>query len=765
MSKKEKDARQDFLAKMQTGINQVTKGLKVSPVGLEPPKGRNGAISSGSLLVDLITGGGWPKHRMTTIAGPSGVGKSTLIIRSEGIALSQGVICHHLDLEGAADDSWAKANNLDMNKYMGARGKPKTLYYIPDFDSGDDAFRYMSRVCDLAEKAGAGELDYVANVFFHDSLPASVPESLLENDEAGAAPRLALMLSEKLPMVRMKLRKANAAYVAINQIKLNPRAMFGCLHGDTKIRLVDGRMFKIREIVDQRIEGEVWSYDQNSKKLIPAKIKNWFDNGISTPEAWLSIETEAHGYQRGLHNITVTRKHKLLTSTGEWVEAEKLTVGQELMSQSESITNGSFLSFLVGTMAGDSGVNEKYNRGAMVLTNQEQPEYLEWKVKKLSRGLEWKQYESYLYVSKPRVDLDLLKKQMPQRNPLGVWDYFNTLSLAVWFMDDGCYRQDHKDALISVKRFKDQPEIIEGIVSRLTSLGYECAARKSEIHFTVAGFSKLSREIRKYVPECMQYKLNPEDQNHYVDFDLEFRSEQIPTPVKIRAITEMSAKKARTLRKFDLEVEGTHNYVACSKDGGLVVHNSPEYEPGGSAPTFFADLKIRLDSISKPKRVDDDKKPHALVPTEDGKIKAGGVHIEDNPDGTEDRYVYTKVKTIKNRVFPPKKEVTFRIWSEHGGAIGGGIDPVWDTIHFFEMIGMCQFYSKDEVDFKGKVFNYYDLKKEILVKPDLYQEALSLLDSGRAFELYFNRLRGGEAAPADEMSVDPELEQELDDME
>lgn len=763
MSKK--DPRQEFLAKMQTGINQVTKNLKVSPVGLEAPQGRNGALSSGSLLVDLITGGGWPKHRMTTIAGPSGVGKSTLIIRSEGIALSQGIICHHLDLEGAADDSWAKANNLDMNRYMGARGKPKTLYYIPDFDSGDDAFRYMSRICDLAEKAGAGELDYVANVFFHDSLPASVPESLLENDEAGAAPRLALMLSEKIPMVRMKLKKANAAYVAINQIKLNPRAMFGCLHGDTKVRLVDGRVFKIREIVDQKIQGEVWSYDPSTKSLKASKIINWFDNGVSTPEAWLSIITEGPGTHCGSHDITVTRKHKLLDNSGEWVPAEELKVGQELMSQIESITNGTFLSFLVGTMSGDAGVNETYNKGAMVLCNREQPEYLDWKIRKLSKGLTFKQYESYLFVSQPRVDLDILKRKMPRRNPLGVWDNFTSLSLAVWFMDDGHYREDHKDGLISVKRFKEEPAIIQGIVSNLNKLGYECSAREDAIAFTVAGFSKVSQEIARYVPDCMQYKLNPSDRGKYQDFELEFKKEQNAIPVKIKGIKEISKKKSRSLRKFDLEIEGTHNYVACSKHGGLVVHNSPEYEPGGSAPTFFADLKLRMDGVGKPKQVENDKKPHALVPTEDGKIKMGGVNIEDNPDGSEDRYIYTKVKTIKNRVFPPKKEVTFRIWAEHDGSIGGGIDPVWDTLHFFEMVGLCQFYSKDEVVLRGKTFNYYDLKKEILTKQDLYAEAESLLSSGKAFELYFNRLRGGEAPNKEEMQVDPELEQELDQME
>jgi RecA/RadA recombinase len=727
----------EYQQQMQAGIKVIQKELECTAVGMEAPKGTNGAVSTGSLCLDLSIGGGFPKHRMTTLAGDTGTGKSTLVGKSEGIALSQGHFCHHLDLEGAADRTWLLRNGTDLNLYLGGRGKIKTLNYVPDLDSGDSSFRYISRILDLSIDNGA----ILPSMYYQDSLAACIPESMLENDEKGSSPDQAILFSNEVKRVRIKLRKANSAFVAINQIRINPRCRFGCLHGDTKISFVDGRVLPIREIVDQRIEGSVWSYDTETKSLRASRIKNWYDNGTAPREHWLSIETEGPGSGRGTHEITVTKAHKLLTAAGEWIAAEKIQVGDELVSQAESFKPGTGLEFLLGMMSGDAGVNENYNKGAMVLCNQEQPEYLSWKVQKLSKGLEFKQYETYLYVSRPRVDLDLLKRQMPERNPLGVWDRFSLLSLAIWFLDDGHYKESHKNASLSIKRFKETPDIGEEISSKLNALGYECTAHRDSIAFTVAGFEKLSAEIAKFVPPCMQYKLNPSDRDKYQEFELEFETIQRPVPVKVRAIKEMSKKKARSGRKFDLEIEGTHNYVACSKHGGLVVHNSPQYEPGGQAIRFYPDVKLWLTRTGKAKTFDG-KKDHPFTPTEGKFFREDGISLETNPDGTEDRYVYVNTQAIKNRVFPPWRETYFRINTTENGRVGRGIDRVWDVIHFMEEVGLAQVESKKEVYLKGQAYDYFDLKKEILAKPDLFLECQELLTSGKAFEMYFDRIAG-----------------------
>jgi len=388
----------ELARKLQIATNAIAKDLKVKPMGFEAPRGTNGSLSTGSLTADLVTGGGFPKHRMTTVSGDSGAGKTTLVQKALGKTLDRGLICHYVDVEGAADYAWMLRGGTDMNKFLGKRGEPKKLWYIPDFQTGEDAFRYIERNLVEMDKLGAAQAPGLVSAFFLDSLAAMIPAEELENDERGDSPTQAKMFSRWIRLIRAGwLKRANSAFIAINQIRENPRQKFG----------------------------------------------------------------------------------------------------------------------------------------------------------------------------------------------------------------------------------------------------------------------------------------------------------------------------------------------------------SPEYEPGGAAPTFYADVKLWLRRTGKAKTLDY-KKDHALTPKDTTLFRAQGISIEKNPSGTEDRYFYTNIKAVKNRVFPPFKETYMRIWTEENGGAGRGIDPVWDTLRFFEEIGMAEFPDSFEVKLKGKVYSYYDLKAEILAKPDLQQEAWSLLQSGNAFDLYFARLAGGE---------------------
>ncbi|HSZ46855.1 MAG TPA: hypothetical protein VK823_16075 [Streptosporangiaceae bacterium] len=99
------------------------------------------------------------------------------------------------------------------------------------------------------------------------------------------------------------------------------------------------------------------------------------------------------------------------------------------------------------------------------------------------------------------------------------------------------------------------------------------------------------------------------------------------------------------MNRFDIEVEGGHNYFV----DGVMVHNSPETTTGGKALKFYA--SVRLD------------------------IR----RIETLKDGTDSVGNRTKVKVVKNKMASPFKVAEFDILygqgiSREGGLIDLGVE-------------------------------------------------------------------------------------------
>jgi recombination protein RecA len=179
----------------------------------------------------------------------------------------------------------------------------------------------------------------------------------------------------------------------------------------------------------------------------------------------------------------------------------------------------------------------------------------------------------------------------------------------------------------------------------------------------------------------MQYKLLPRYQGQF-DVTPEFvepRTQLMPARVKSIGIRG----PMRNMHRFDIEVEGTHNYFV----DGVMVHNSPETTTGGRALKFYS--SVRLDVR----------------------------RIETLKDGTDAVGNRTRVKVVKNKMAPPFKQAEFDILYGHGISREGGLIDMGVEHGFIRKSGAWYTYEGDQLG-QGKE----NARTFLLDNPDLSDE-------------------------------------------
>jgi len=208
-------------------VNQIGLDLDNAPVSLDRGSYVQGAISFGSLILDLLTGGGLPPGKISKAYGPEGSGKSTTAGHLIANATRSKVPVFFFDHETASDAKYFHALGVRMRLSDGSRN-PYFYYYQPS--TAEQTYRTIARILRSfpdytpAEDGGRPKPQALCVI---DSVASMLPESIEEDDENVRMAAAAAVHSMYLPLIKSKLGRKNVSLFATNQIRLNPGQMFG----------------------------------------------------------------------------------------------------------------------------------------------------------------------------------------------------------------------------------------------------------------------------------------------------------------------------------------------------------------------------------------------------------------------------------------------------------------------------------------------------------------------------------------------------------
>lgn len=162
---------------------------------------------TGSLGLDIITGGGWGKGRIIEVYAPESSGKTTLAIHTMIESQKAGGTVAFIDAEHAFDKTYAEAVGLDMNKLI-----------ISQPDSGEQALEIANTLI------ATGKID----VIVIDSVAALTPQSEIDGEMGDSKMGLhARLMSQAMRKLTSVVNKTGTIVFFTNQIREKIGVMFG----------------------------------------------------------------------------------------------------------------------------------------------------------------------------------------------------------------------------------------------------------------------------------------------------------------------------------------------------------------------------------------------------------------------------------------------------------------------------------------------------------------------------------------------------------
>jgi protein RecA len=213
------------LASIHARTRELGKKFDVPPISLAKGGYVKGAVSFGSIAIDLVTGGGAPPGRFIDIFGPSMSGKSTLSYMASACANNDSIPVIYLDHEASADAKYLTALGIDLQE---ASGSDDSLFIYSQPTAGENTYRFIHQMLDGFKDKNTGEFAPPQALIVIDSLAAMIPEDEEEDpDKNTQMAGTAKVHSWGLRLIKSRLSKKNVTLIATNQLRLKPGIAYG----------------------------------------------------------------------------------------------------------------------------------------------------------------------------------------------------------------------------------------------------------------------------------------------------------------------------------------------------------------------------------------------------------------------------------------------------------------------------------------------------------------------------------------------------------